>query len=98
MLQNTQIAHNPPPPRLFYLDLSKVPVSPATGALDFSRFDFFGGSEALPILKLVDDFEASYDYVRSVFLCFFNAFVCVFVVASTGGSMCRLCVELFDPL
>ena len=38
----------------------------AGGALDFSRFDFFEGAEKLPITKLVDDFEASYDYVGDI--------------------------------
>jgi hypothetical protein len=50
-------------PRLFHLDLSAVPKDPKSGALDFSRFDFFSGPEKLPVSKLVDDFEAAYDYV-----------------------------------
>lgn len=54
-----------PKNRLFHLDLSAIPRSPDTGALDFSRFDFFAGPEKLPVSKLVDDFEASYDYVAN---------------------------------
>lgn len=54
-----------PKNRLFYLDLSKIPRKQDNGALDFSRFDYCKGSEKLPIAKLVDDFEASYDYVSN---------------------------------
>ncbi|GBF88266.1 prolyl endopeptidase [Raphidocelis subcapitata] len=54
-----------PKNRLFYLNLSKVPKDKATGALDFSGFDLFSGGEKLPVVKLVDDFEASYDYVAN---------------------------------
>ena len=58
-----------PKNRLFHLDLSKVPkrpsTGPAAGALDFRPFDFFDGKEKLPITKLVDDFEAAYDYVAN---------------------------------
>lgn len=56
-------AHNATSSRLFHLDLSAIPKSPSTGALDFSMFDFFGAPEKLPVTKLVDDFEAAYDYV-----------------------------------
>ncbi|KAI8465889.1 MAG: prolyl oligopeptidase [Monoraphidium minutum] len=53
-----------PKNRLFHLDLSAIPRS-AAGALNFSRFDFFKGAEKLPVTKLVDNFEASYDYVAN---------------------------------
>ncbi|KIZ07661.1 prolyl endopeptidase [Monoraphidium neglectum] len=54
-----------PKNRLFHLDLSVIPKDATTGALDFSRFDFFGSGEKLPVSKLVDDFDASYDYVAN---------------------------------
>lgn len=53
-----------PQNRLFYLDLQLVPKR-ADGALDFSSFDFFKGSSPLPLVKLVDNFEASWDYVAN---------------------------------
>lgn len=48
-----------PANRVWYLDLAAIPASPATGALDFSAFDFHAGSCKLPLVKLVDDFKAS---------------------------------------
>jgi prolyl oligopeptidase len=54
-----------PKNRLFHLDLSAVPRAGPNGALDFARFDFFTGKTPLPVSKLVDDFEASYDYVAN---------------------------------
>eukprot|EP00879_Flechtneria_rotunda_P018448 GHRR01019352.1.p1 GENE.GHRR01019352.1~~GHRR01019352.1.p1 ORF type:complete len:520 (+),score=168.42 GHRR01019352.1:95-1654(+) len=54
-----------PQNRLFYLDLHKVAKSPVSNALDFSSFDFFNGSEPLPIVKLIDSFEASWSYVAN---------------------------------
>jgi prolyl oligopeptidase len=43
-----------PPPR--YVDLEALPRS-AGGALDFSPHDFHSGSQPLPLVKLIDDFE-----------------------------------------
>lgn len=51
--------------RLWAVDLAAVPAAPATGALDFSGVDFHRGAAPLPLLKIVDDFSASWDYVGS---------------------------------
>lgn len=48
--------------KLWILKSSDLPVSNITGALDLSMFDgACGNSSALPILKLVDNFDATYD-------------------------------------
>ena len=56
-----------PTNQLWYTDIQTLPRNPATGALDLSTFDKRKGeeAEALPITKIVSDFEASYDYVAN---------------------------------
>ena len=56
-----------PTNRLWYLDLETLPKDPATGALDWSKFDLSTGTAAqpLPLVRLVDNFEAAYDYVAN---------------------------------
>lgn len=54
-----------PQNRLYYLDLQQVPTDTQSGALDFSKFDFFKGDTPLPVVKLVDNFDASWDYVAN---------------------------------
>lgn len=54
-----------PTNRLWYVPLEAIPKDPATGALDFSECDFHKGSKPLPLVKLVDDFSASFDYIGS---------------------------------
>eukprot|EP00891_Asterochloris_glomerata_P009877 jgi/Astpho2/9877/fgenesh1_pm.00152_%23_2_t len=49
--------------RLWYVDLSQLPK--ASGALDLAAFDFHKGSKKLPVVKLVDSLEASWDYVAN---------------------------------
>ena len=53
-----------PTNRLWIVNLENVPRD-AEGALDFSSFDFHKGSTPLPTSKLVDNFDASWDYVGS---------------------------------
>eukprot|EP00884_Botryococcus_braunii_P020736 jgi/Botrbrau1/7346/Bobra.247_3s0039.1 len=50
---------------VWVVDLSQVPKSGKTGALDFSGFKFAGGSKELPIQKLVDDFSASWGVLHT---------------------------------
>lgn len=50
--------------KLWAVDLETVPRD-AAGALDFSRLDFHKGAEKLPIVKVVDDFRAAWDYIGS---------------------------------
>lgn len=48
--------------QLWIVDSSDLPVSPVTGALDFSSFKGqCGNVSALPIIKLVDNFDAVYE-------------------------------------
>ncbi|KAL4854888.1 Prolyl endopeptidase [Chlorella vulgaris] len=47
--------------KLWYVDLEAVPRGPG-GALDFSAFDFHSGKQPLPLVKLIDDFKAQWDY------------------------------------
>ncbi|KAF8058088.1 Prep [Scenedesmus sp. PABB004] len=54
-----------PQNRLYVLDLASVPRRADDGALDFSSFDRFKGSAPLPLVKLVDSFDASWDYVAN---------------------------------
>lgn len=52
--------------KLWYVDLEEaIPRDPASGALDFKDFDFATGSRALPLVKLIDDFKAAWDYLGS---------------------------------
>lgn len=54
-----------PSNRLYYLDLNELPKQPDTAAFDFKEYNFHSGSKKLPIVKLVDNFDASYDYVAN---------------------------------
>lgn len=54
-----------PANRVWYVDLDPIPQNPASGALDFSSYDFHSGDKQLPLVKLVDDFEAQYSYLGS---------------------------------
>eukprot|EP00878_Enallax_costatus_P029867 GHUV01032432.1.p1 GENE.GHUV01032432.1~~GHUV01032432.1.p1 ORF type:complete len:735 (+),score=227.44 GHUV01032432.1:207-2411(+) len=54
-----------PQNRLYYLDLNRVPKAQDTQALDFSKFDFEKGQGKLPLVKLIDNFDASWDYVAN---------------------------------
>ncbi|BDA44458.1 Prolyl endopeptidase [Coccomyxa sp. Obi] len=48
--------------QLWIMDSSDLPVSPVTGALDLSQFKGqCGNISALPIIKLVDNFDAVYE-------------------------------------
>lgn len=53
-----------PANQLYILDLAKVPKT-EEGHLDFSCFKFNGGSKPLPVMKLVDNFEAAYSLVAN---------------------------------
>jgi len=81
-LTHSNPPHTPPPPqyllltlssgcepknRLYYLALDGLPRG-EDGVLDLAVFDRRKGADAtpLPIVKLVDDFEASWDYVANV--------------------------------
>jgi len=81
-LTHSNPPHTPPPPqyllltlssgcepknRLYYLALDGLPRG-EDGVLDLAAFDRRKGVDAtpLPIVKLVDDFEASWDYVANV--------------------------------
>lgn len=54
-----------PSNKVYLLDLSAVPSDPATGAKDFRPNDFFTGSAPLPLARLVDNLDASYNYVAN---------------------------------
>ena len=54
-----------PTNKLYAASLEALPRSAATGAVDFSWHDFHKGSTPLPVIKIVDDFRASYDYLGS---------------------------------
>uniref|UniRef100_A0A7R9W150 Prolyl endopeptidase n=1 Tax=Chlamydomonas euryale TaxID=1486919 RepID=A0A7R9W150_9CHLO len=48
-----------PTNRIFYVDLEPLKKLPS-GAVDFKHYDFNDGAEKLPVVKLVDNFDASY--------------------------------------
>ncbi len=52
-----------PTNRLWFVDLSAIPTHPETGALDFAAFAYKTGTRQLPVVKLIDDFDASWSYV-----------------------------------
>ena len=54
-----------PTNQLWYVDLHSLPEFSQEQALDFSPYDFKSGPKPLPVVKLVDTFEASYDYVAN---------------------------------
>ena len=47
------------------MDLQSLPEFAKEAALDFGPYDFKSGPKALPVVKLVDDFKASYDYLAN---------------------------------
>lgn len=54
-----------PTNQLWYVDLHSLPEFSPDTALDFAPYDFKSGPKALPVIKLVDTFEASYDYLAN---------------------------------
>lgn len=54
-----------PSNRVWYIDLDLIPR--AAGVLDFSGFALPGGrgGRPLPLVKLVDNFDAQYSYVAN---------------------------------
>lgn len=56
-----------PTNQLWYCDIQTLQRNATTGALDLRKFDQAKGkeAEALPISKLVDNFQAAYDYVAN---------------------------------
>mmetsp|Transcript_25826 Transcript_25826/g.72321 ORF Transcript_25826/g.72321 Transcript_25826/m.72321 type:complete len:814 (-) Transcript_25826:260-2701(-) len=53
-----------PTNKLYYVDLGALKTRP-DGTVDFPAYDFLKGSELLPVVKLVDNFDASYSYVAN---------------------------------
>lgn len=51
--------------KLWYVDLEALPRDASSAALQLSSFDFHTGKEALPIVKMIDDFTAAWDYQGS---------------------------------
>lgn len=49
---------------LWYVDLKTLPTTPS-GAPDFTPYDFHKGSNPLPIVKLVDEFIASFSVIAN---------------------------------
>jgi prolyl oligopeptidase len=55
-----------PTNQLWYYDLGALPINKTAGTLDFSSYDKARPSAVpLPLRKLVDNFEASYEYVTN---------------------------------
>ena len=54
-----------PTNQLWYVDLQALPGFDKDAALDFTPYDYNSGPKALPVVKLVDDFEAAYEYVAN---------------------------------
>eukprot|EP00803_Ostreobium_quekettii_P007603 evm.model.scf_98.5 EVM.evm.TU.scf_98.5 scf_98:31915-34323(+) len=50
--------------KVYYTDLEALPRGP-TGAINFSDHDFHKGTKKLPIVKLVDTIDGSFDYVSN---------------------------------
>lgn len=53
-----------PANRIFYVDLHLLERTPQ-GSLDFPAYDFNKGSKKLPVVKLVDNFDASYTCIAN---------------------------------
>lgn len=53
-----------PTNRVYYVALDELPRD-SQNVLDFASFDLRTGNKQLPIVKLVDNFDASYDYVAN---------------------------------
>ena len=54
-----------PTNRVWYVDLHSLPGSAKGQPLDFAPYDFHSGQKPLPLVKLVDNFEAQYEYVAN---------------------------------
>ena len=56
-----------PSNKLWYMEVASLPISNTTGGMDLSAYDLQKGAAAkpLPIVKLVDDFSASWNLVAS---------------------------------
>lgn len=54
-----------PTNQLWYVDLQSLQGSEDEGALDFAPYDFHSAPGALPVVKLVDNFDAQYEYVAN---------------------------------
>jgi len=54
-----------PTNQLWYVDLQALPEFSKDAALDFTPYDYNTGPKALPVVKLVDNFGAAYDYVAN---------------------------------
>ena len=54
-----------PTNQLWYVDLQSLPEFSKGSALDFAAYDYKSGPKALPVFKLVDTFEAAYDYLAN---------------------------------
>ncbi|CAD7696132.1 unnamed protein product [Ostreobium quekettii] len=50
--------------KVYYTDLDVLPRGPK-GAIDFSDYDFHRGTKKLPIVKLVDTIDGSFDYITN---------------------------------
>ncbi|KAL3130653.1 hypothetical protein ABBQ38_008044 [Trebouxia sp. C0009 RCD-2024] len=54
-----------PTNQLWYVDLHSLPEFSPDQPLDFGPYDLKSGPKPLPVMKLVDTFEASYEYVAN---------------------------------
>ena len=54
-----------PTNQLWYVDLQSLPEFSKDKAIDFAPYDYKSGPKALPVVKLVDNFEAAYDYLAN---------------------------------
>lgn len=54
-----------PTNKVFYVALEELPRDAEDRSINFTSFDLRTGSTSLPIVRLVDNFDASYDYVAS---------------------------------
>lgn len=50
---------------MWYVDLHALQASAKGQPLDFGPYDFHSGEQSLPLVKLVDNFEAQYEYVAN---------------------------------
>ena len=56
-----------PANKLWYIDAAALPVNAKTGAMDLTPYDRQKGAAAkpLPIVKLIDDFRASFSVIAN---------------------------------
>ena len=92
-----------PTNQLWFCDLHALPKNEATGAIDFSSYDRSKAShKPLPLVKFIDSFHASYEYVanevRNILFVSSSPFP---VVPSTRqsriSSMCRAQASQSSP-